>query len=115
MDIFIAALLTSLAGWLIFRFFTGKVGFKYDPKAIYQPEKNSNIKLTEIDKHKYFIKQRFEVPPYVAKELNKENLAAIEKYGSWMKALEMGEIKPITEEQNRFLDVCRAFQTPSNK
>ncbi len=29
--------------------------------------------------------------------------------------LEIGVIQPITEEQLRFLDVCKAFQTPGNK
>lgn len=31
-----------------------------------------------------------------------------------MSALETGQIDPITEEQKRFLDVCRGFQNPTN-
>lgn len=69
----------------------------------------------EKEKHMLLIKQEFKVPSELANSLSKENLAAVEKYGTWMSALEKKEILPITDEQFRFLEVCEGFQVPENR
>ncbi len=70
---------------------------------------------SEEKRHKELISQGFIIPADFIKSLNSENRRAIEKYGSWMEALESGSIKPITEEQKRFLNVCKGYQNPHNK
>lgn len=78
-----------------------------------KPEKITGLDVSSMEgAHKRFVKKGFQVEPEIAKFLNRVNLAHLEKYGAWLSALEAGQIDPITEEQRRFLDVCRGSQKP---
>ncbi|ATC96826.1 DUF413 domain-containing protein [Pseudoalteromonas tunicata] len=91
-----------------------KIGnFKSRTKS--KPQNIPDFGVSSMEEaHKNLIKKGFQVDPQIAKSLNRANIAHLEKYGAWLSALETGQIAPITEEQNRFLDVCRGFQNPIN-
>ena len=68
----------------------------------------------EVERHKNLLGKKLYLDPDVAKSLSQENIAYLKKYGVWLKALETGEINPISEKQKRFLDVCHGTRQPSN-
>jgi uncharacterized protein YifE (UPF0438 family) len=48
-------------------------------------------------------------------ELTVSELELIRRYGSWMEALELGILSPMTRAQEQFLRMCRGKQAPAAK
>ncbi len=63
-----------------------------------------------LSKHKEFLDQTGFLKGFKLKGLSNEEFAIVDKYGSWFLSLEQGRIVPETEEQDRFLLVCRNEQ-----
>lgn len=72
------------------------------------------VVMNDQTKHAEFLKNKFHVLEEVSKEMDSAQLAALERYGAWLQALERGDILPRTKEQERFLLVCNGVEPPGN-
>lgn len=89
------------------------LNFEWGTKTKHEsPSETSNN--FEVERHKNLLGKRLYLAPDVAKSLSQENIVHLKKYGVWLKALEAGEINPISEKQKQFLDVCQGSRQPSN-
>ena len=70
--------------------------------------------MTSAD-HSYYLSSGrgpFRVPSKRLDKLSQQELAMLEKYGHWLKALATGLLKPETEEQARFVLVTKRKEEP---
>ncbi len=67
--------------------------------------------MTSSDPHKTFLRRRFEFR-CSRKGFTLDEIAAVERYGSWLFALEMQRISPVTDEQRHFVGVFRQGLKP---
>lgn len=68
---------------------------------------NVDKKDPEYLRHKEFLSRRNFAPRVSLATLSQYEIDIIHKYGYWMNAVSNGELKPVTVEQERFLDVCK--------
>ena len=63
--------------------------------------------------HKKYLNQNFYVTPQ--KLFDPEEIEILERYGRWMMALMLGEIRPETDAQSRFVKVCEGKSKPETE
>ena len=63
--------------------------------------------------HKKYLDQDFDVTP--RKLFDPEEIRILEQFGRWMLALMLREIRPETDAQARFLEVCEGKSEPETK
>ena len=117
-EILFICLFVAIVGWMLFFVPSSKKhkANRFEKHSVDSDTHSAGVDASQADAdaHKQLINKEFKLTPQEISSLSDDNLAAIKKYGVWMSALENGEIKPITKEQVRFLDVCKGFQKPSN-
>lgn len=69
-----------------------------------------------LDHWKFAVRRDYRVPNEVdLSRLTSAELALVEKYGTWMEALERGTLAPMTRAQRHFLKVCSGEEEPSTE
>jgi uncharacterized protein YifE (UPF0438 family) len=69
--------------------------------------------MSVVARHRSYLQMRFELDVDGA-AISAAEIKLLAKYGNWLKALENGELPPITPEQKRFHDVIAKKVPPSN-
>jgi len=64
--------------------------------------------------HRTYLHLEF-IPEIDIEKYQDEEKIALKKYGSWLKALMIGKIEPITDEQTYFLEMCYGKKHPRNR
>lgn len=64
--------------------------------------------------HKTYLAQPF-VPDVPLDGFSEADTTLLEKYGSWLKALMLRQIEPVTDEQRQFVQMCFGEASPGNE
>jgi hypothetical protein len=70
---------------------------------------------TPEELHRKYIRQTLELSPKLMERLSKDEAEIISKYGVWMQQLILGNILPLTEDQEKFLEVAYSDALPTTK
>lgn len=68
--------------------------------------------MTELKKHQQYIKKKNFPIQCSAKIFKLEEIEVLKKCGFWMEALSNGVLKPISEAQHQFIEVCQKKKKP---
>lgn len=81
---------------------------------VFYEESIEYLPIPEKEKHLKLLNVKFHIGCSNA-IFNKEELELLEKYGSWLEALYLRKINPITKKQEHFLEEIESDSMPENK